>query len=286
VAADALAAADAGKTASGSDSSSGSEGDVEDGAAGRDRRADASTSGGALEGGGGPNPHWQPQMSKKDWRRHCAARRREARGAAAPAPDAPPDRNMPPGAPPGLSRDALWDAAAGVISDLGDAEAAARVRGERHNWYRLMRVAQILLATPGAKLSDMDIDRGRELDYDFRWAAGLGAAGARQLPRSCLGSPRLWISAQLPAAGPRRRRPQPEPPPAPPSPPPAPGQVLLPPPPTAAAERQDRIPRGGDGGGGRQGAGGGRLGQGERDGPTGSGRMGDEWSRVTRVGSS
>ncbi|KAI8466279.1 MAG: IPP transferase-domain-containing protein [Monoraphidium minutum] len=62
----------------------------------------------------------------------------------------------------------LWDAAAAVISDLGDPDAAARVRAERHNWYRLQRVCQILLQNGGRPLAEVDIDTSRELDYDFR----------------------------------------------------------------------------------------------------------------------
>jgi hypothetical protein len=163
------AAGEADDGGGGGDDDSGSDddgdGDSEAADGGRDRGADASTSD-AAPGGQQLHPHQQPRLPRSEWRKQCAARRAAARAAAPPGPE---DRNMPPGAPLGLSREALWAAAVGVISDLGDAEAAARVGAELYNWYRLMRVGQILVANPGAKLSDMDIDTQREPDYDFRW---------------------------------------------------------------------------------------------------------------------
>jgi len=111
----------------------------------------------------------EPRVSRTQWRKQCQERRAAARGSAAPPPPAKPaDRNMPPEPPPGLSRDELWDAAAGVIGQLGDEETEVRVRAERHNWYRLMRVCQILLQNGGKPLREMDVDREAELDYDFR----------------------------------------------------------------------------------------------------------------------
>lgn len=62
-----------------------------------------------------------------------------------------------------------WDVAVDVVQQLGDAEAAARIRAERNNWYRLQRVLQILIINGGKPLSELDIDTTKELDYDFRW---------------------------------------------------------------------------------------------------------------------
>jgi tRNA dimethylallyltransferase len=63
-----------------------------------------------------------------------------------------------------------WDVAVDVVQQLGDAEAAARIRAERNNWYRLQRVLQILIINGGKPLSQLDIDTTKELDFDFRWA--------------------------------------------------------------------------------------------------------------------
>lgn len=117
------------------------------------------------------------RISSREWRRQCNARRRAAREALPPSPSQLADRNMPGDPPAGLSREQLWDAAVDVIVGLGDPEAAGRVREERHNWYRLMRVCQILLGNEGRKLSEMDIDTRQEPDYDFRWAQGAGGMG-------------------------------------------------------------------------------------------------------------
>jgi tRNA dimethylallyltransferase len=67
-----------------------------------------------------------------------------------------------------LSEEQRWDAAVGVVADLGDPQSAERVRKERNNWYRLQRVVQILVLNGGKPLSEMDVDTTRELEYDFR----------------------------------------------------------------------------------------------------------------------
>ena len=110
----------------------------------------------------------QQRVSKAEWRRVCAERRRAARGAAPPTAKELRDGNMPPDPPPGLSREALWAAAARVVADLGDPAAAARVAAERHNWYRLMRVCQILISNPGKTLAELDADAAAPPDFDFR----------------------------------------------------------------------------------------------------------------------
>jgi len=61
-----------------------------------------------------------------------------------------------------------WAAAARAVAEAGDPAAAARVSLERNNWYRLLRVLQILLATGGKPLSEQDLDAQRPWDYDFR----------------------------------------------------------------------------------------------------------------------
>lgn len=109
-------------------------------------------------------------MHRREWRKQCRERRRAARAAAPPTPQQLADRNMPPDPPANLSHEQLWEAAVTVIAELGDPEAAARVGAERHNWYRLQRVCQILMQNGGRPLSEMDVDTQKEPDYDFRWA--------------------------------------------------------------------------------------------------------------------
>ncbi|GAB4815722.1 hypothetical protein N2152v2_002768 [Parachlorella kessleri] len=66
----------------------------------------------------------------------------------------------------------------GVVEALGDPESATRLRGELNNYYRLLRVVDILLQRPGKTLAggrasgeeagELDLDESRPLDYDFR----------------------------------------------------------------------------------------------------------------------
>lgn len=81
-----------------------------------------------------------------------------------------------------------WDVAVDVVQEMGDPETAARIRGERNNWYRLQRVLQILLQNGGKPLSEMDVDTTRELDYDFRWGGVCGLCqGCQLLPSHSAG---------------------------------------------------------------------------------------------------
>jgi len=67
-----------------------------------------------------------------------------------------------------LSADAKWAAAVGLVASLGDEESAQRLSTEVNNWYRLYRVVDILLQSPGRTLAQLNLDEAAPLDYDFR----------------------------------------------------------------------------------------------------------------------
>lgn len=67
-----------------------------------------------------------------------------------------------------LTSDEKWEIGMKAIEELGDHESAKRLRGEMNNWYRLCRVVDILLQSPGKTLAQLDSDQKAPLDYDFR----------------------------------------------------------------------------------------------------------------------
>ena len=62
-----------------------------------------------------------------------------------------------------------WELGCALIAKSGDPEAADRVSGEMNNYYRLMRVLEIVLHT-GQTLKQLDAKSDAPLDYDFRCA--------------------------------------------------------------------------------------------------------------------
>jgi len=61
-----------------------------------------------------------------------------------------------------------WNAGIGLVEKLGDVDSAERLRGEPNNYYRLLRVVDILLQTPGKTLKELNLNETAPLDYDFR----------------------------------------------------------------------------------------------------------------------
>ena len=68
-----------------------------------------------------------------------------------------------------LTAEEKWDLGCALIAKSGDPEAADRVSGEMNNYYRLMRVLEIVLHT-GQTLKQLDAKSDAPLDYDFRCA--------------------------------------------------------------------------------------------------------------------
>lgn len=66
-----------------------------------------------------------------------------------------------------LSPDEKWQLGTQLIADSGDPVAAQRVFAETNNYYRLMRVLEIVLHT-GKTLSDFEPDQAAPSNYDFR----------------------------------------------------------------------------------------------------------------------
>ncbi|KAK9833352.1 hypothetical protein WJX84_005140 [Apatococcus fuscideae] len=60
-----------------------------------------------------------------------------------------------------------WKVAVEVVRAAGDPVSADRLAGEPNNFYRLLRVYEILLDT-GQPLAQLDLSKEAELDYDFR----------------------------------------------------------------------------------------------------------------------
>lgn len=60
-----------------------------------------------------------------------------------------------------------WQAGVNLIASLGDPESAEELKTVPNNYYRLLRVLEILLAT-GRPRSDLNLDTAAPLTYDFR----------------------------------------------------------------------------------------------------------------------
>lgn len=67
-----------------------------------------------------------------------------------------------------LSPDEKWQLGTKLIADAGDLAAAKRVHAETNNYYRLLRVLEIVLHT-GKALSEFEADPDAVQDYDFRY---------------------------------------------------------------------------------------------------------------------
>lgn len=61
-----------------------------------------------------------------------------------------------------------WEAGLALVERLGDVESAQRLRTEFGNMYRLVRVVDILLQSPGKTLAELDMDTNMPQKYDFR----------------------------------------------------------------------------------------------------------------------
>lgn len=66
-----------------------------------------------------------------------------------------------------LTSEEKWVLGTDLIASLGDPVAAKRVHGEANNYYRLMRVLEVVLHT-GKTLADFEAKPNAPLDYDFR----------------------------------------------------------------------------------------------------------------------
>lgn len=66
-----------------------------------------------------------------------------------------------------LSPEEKWQLGTKLIADSGDHVSAARVFAETNNYYRLMRVLEIVLHT-GKTLADFEPEQATPHDYDFR----------------------------------------------------------------------------------------------------------------------
>lgn len=66
-----------------------------------------------------------------------------------------------------LSPEEKWELGTNLVADLGDPVAAQRVFAETNNYYRLMRVLEIVLHT-GRTLADFEPNKAARADYDFR----------------------------------------------------------------------------------------------------------------------
>ena len=62
-----------------------------------------------------------------------------------------------------------WEAGTALIAKSGDPAAAERVSAEVNNYYRLMRVLEIVMHT-GKSLAEFEPPADAPLDYDFRLA--------------------------------------------------------------------------------------------------------------------
>lgn len=67
-----------------------------------------------------------------------------------------------------LTEEETWNAGVNLIKNLGDIESADRLRNESNNYYRLQRVVDILLQSPGKTLKDLNLNEAAPLDFDFR----------------------------------------------------------------------------------------------------------------------
>lgn len=67
-----------------------------------------------------------------------------------------------------LEDEERWGAGVEVVEKLGDIETAKRLKSEPNNYYRLIRVVDILLQSPGKTLEELNLNEAAPLDYDFR----------------------------------------------------------------------------------------------------------------------
>eukprot|EP00873_Tetraselmis_striata_P025781 jgi/Tetstr1/446045/TSEL_033647.t1 len=67
------------------------------------------------------------------------------------------------------TRDEVFDCGVAMVRGAGDEASAQRLEESRNNFYRLMRVLEIIRVT-GAPLPRLEADPSK-LDYDFRYAA-------------------------------------------------------------------------------------------------------------------
>ena len=74
-----------------------------------------------------------------------------------------------------LTADEKWGLGTDLIASLGDPVAAERVHGEANNYYRLMRVLEVVLHT-GRTLAEFEAKPDAALDFDFR-CVGCGCPG-------------------------------------------------------------------------------------------------------------
>ena len=66
-----------------------------------------------------------------------------------------------------LTPEEKWHLGTDLIAKSGDPTAAERVKGEMNNYYRLLRVLEIVLHT-GKPMADFKPEQDAPLDYDFR----------------------------------------------------------------------------------------------------------------------
>ena len=66
-----------------------------------------------------------------------------------------------------LTAEEKWGLGSGLIASLGDPVAAQRVHREANNYYRLMRVLEIVLHS-GRTLAEFEAKSDAPPDYDFR----------------------------------------------------------------------------------------------------------------------
>ena len=66
-----------------------------------------------------------------------------------------------------LTPEEKWSLGTSLIARLGDPVAAERVQGEANNYYRLMRVLEVVLHT-GKTLAEFEAKSDGPVDYDFR----------------------------------------------------------------------------------------------------------------------
>ena len=67
-----------------------------------------------------------------------------------------------------LTADDKWGLGTSLIASLGDPVAAQRVHKETNNYYRLVRVLEVVLHT-GRTLAEFEANSDAPLDYDFRF---------------------------------------------------------------------------------------------------------------------
>lgn len=67
-----------------------------------------------------------------------------------------------------LTADEKWGLGTSLIASLGDPVAAQRVHKETNNYYRLVRVLEVVLHT-GRTLAEFEAKSDAPLDYDFRF---------------------------------------------------------------------------------------------------------------------